>query len=89
MKKSDYDRLLKAELEWIPNDYDCYRTFWINEFTHIVISKKPNGKYQILRSWIMNEPAISIDIENGSIDDVVGYIIRKLIDNQPVMKIEE
>ena len=79
--KENHDRLLKAELEWIPKDSECYREFWINGgFTHIVISKKSNGRYQIIRSWMMKEPAISMDINDTDLDGVVSYILRKLLD---------
>ena len=80
-EKEDYDRLLKAELEWIPKDSECYQEFWINgRFTHIVISKKSDGHYQIIRSWMMKEPAVSLDIEDTDIHGVVSYILRKLLD---------
>lgn len=79
--KDDYDRLLKAELEWIPKDSECYQEFWINGgFTHIVVSKKPDGRYQIIRSWMMKEPAISVDVSDTNIHGVVSYILRKLLD---------
>lgn len=88
MKKEEYDRLLEAELNWIPKGSECFQTFWLDGFTHIVISKKPNGKYQILRSWMMNEPGISVDMENGTLEDVLSYVLRKLLDKQPKMEIE-
>lgn len=79
--KDDYDQLLKAELKWIPKDSECYREFWINGgFTHIVISKKSDGRYQIIRSWMMKDPAISVDVGDTDIHGVVSYILRKLLD---------
>jgi len=79
--KKEYEQLLKAELEWIPKDSECYQEFWINGgFTHIVVSKKPDGRYQIIRSWMMKEPAISVDVSDTDIHGVVSYILRKLLD---------
>lgn len=82
MKKAHYDNLLKLELEWIPNDSSCFNEFWVSEFTHIVISKLPNGKYQIIRSWYMDGPAVSVDMSNGTLEEVSNYLVRYIIDHQ-------
>jgi len=86
MKRSEHNKLLKAELEWIPSDYDLLTEFWIDGYTHIIISKKPNGNFQILRSWFMKEPAISIDAKDTDLQGVIGYLLSHIEPKAPFIK---
>ena len=87
MKKAVYEELLREEQPW-RESLEHITDFWVNGLTHIVISKTSDGAYQILRSWVWsgsNTPAVSIDVENGTINDVISYLIKKIGPTPPLI----
>ena len=83
MKKSDYEKLLDAEKEFIPEHYVTLYSFWTDKQTHYHIFHCPRQdkykEYVSIRSWMTKagDPAVSVDIVKGNIVEILSYVVNR------------